>query len=243
MPGERRSGDRAVLAPYPGGALVGAIDGLGHGEAAADAAETAERVLAAAPGDAPDALLQRCHRALTRSRGAVMTLAWFDLEPRRLRWTGVGNVEGRLVRAAGDPRRPSEGAFMRGGVVGYNLPAIRVTTTELHDGDLLVLATDGVELRLRRGARPRGGRPGARRARARRAREGHGRRARGRRPLPARRGGMSGAGARGRRDRRRRGGASTSTRGAARAARELAEAAGCPASRPSTWPRRCPRWP
>jgi negative regulator of sigma-B (phosphoserine phosphatase) len=144
MPGERRSGDRAVLVPYPGGALVGAIDGLGHGAAAADAAETAERVLAAAPGEAPDTLLQRCHRALTRSRGAVMTLAWFDLEPRRLRWTGIGNVEGRLVRAAAGPRSPSEGAFMRGGVVGYNLPAIRVTTTELQDGDLVVLATDGV---------------------------------------------------------------------------------------------------
>ena len=101
-------------------------------------------MLAAAPATRPTRCSQRCHGALTRSRGAVMTLAWFDLEPRRLRWTGVGNVEGRLVRAAADPRRPSEGAFMRGGVVGYNLPAIRVTTTELHDGDLLVLATDGV---------------------------------------------------------------------------------------------------
>jgi negative regulator of sigma-B (phosphoserine phosphatase) len=144
MPGEHRSGDRAVLAPYPGGALVGAIDGLGHGAAAAEAAETAERVLAAAPREAPAALLQRCHRALTRSRGAVMTLAWFDVEERRLRWTGVGNVEGRLVRAAVDPRAPSEGAFVRGGVVGYNLPAVRVTSTELRDGDLVVLATDGV---------------------------------------------------------------------------------------------------
>jgi negative regulator of sigma-B (phosphoserine phosphatase) len=144
MPGERRSGDRPVLAAYPGGALVGAIDGLGHGAAAADAAEAAEAVLVAAPHDDPAALIRRCHGALTRSRGAVMTLAWFDVAARRLRWTGVGNVEGRLVRAGGDPRTPSEGAFVRGGVVGYNLPALRVTTTELHPGDLLVLATDGV---------------------------------------------------------------------------------------------------
>ena len=37
----RRSGDLAVFAPYDGGALVAAIDGLGHGDAAADAAEVA----------------------------------------------------------------------------------------------------------------------------------------------------------------------------------------------------------
>jgi hypothetical protein len=33
---------------------------------------------------------------------------------------------------------------VRGGVVGYNLPAVRATRTELHPGDVLVLATDGV---------------------------------------------------------------------------------------------------
>jgi negative regulator of sigma-B (phosphoserine phosphatase) len=146
--GERRSGDRPVLLPYDGGVLVGAIDGLGHGGEAADAAELAERVLAAAPAEEPGALLQRCHRALTRSRGVVMTLAWIDLGERSggatLRWTGVGNVEGRLVRSGGDPRVPTEGAFVRGGVVGYNLPAVRVTSTPFQAGDVVVFATDGI---------------------------------------------------------------------------------------------------
>jgi phosphoserine phosphatase RsbX len=145
MPGERRSGDRAVMACYDGGVLVGAIDGLGHGDEAAKAAELAERVLGAHADEEQSAVLQRCHRALSRSRGAVMTLAWIDVDARRLRWTGVGNVEGRLVRGGRDPRTPTEGAFVRGGVVGYNLPAIRVTTTALGEGDVLVLATDGVE--------------------------------------------------------------------------------------------------
>ena len=144
IPGELRSGDRAVLVPYPGGALVGAIDGLGHGDGAAEAAALAEAVLAAAPDDEPAALLERCHRSLRRSRGVVLTLAWFDVAERRLRWTGVGNVEGRLVRAGGGPRTPTEGAFLRGGVLGYNLPPIRVTATELAPGDVMILATDGI---------------------------------------------------------------------------------------------------
>jgi hypothetical protein len=145
LAGERRSGDRAVLVPYAGGALVAAIDGLGHGDDAADASATAAAVLAGDPSRDPAQLVGACHRALARTRGAVMTLAWFDLEAGRLSWTGVGNVEGRLVHAAAGPAAPTEGALTRGGVVGYNLPSIRVTGTDLEDGDVMVLATDGID--------------------------------------------------------------------------------------------------
>jgi len=145
LPGEWRSGDRAVLVAYEGGALVAAIDGLGHGAEAADAADVAAQVLAEHPEEEPVQLLERCHRALARTRGAVMTVAWFDLAGHSLSWTGVGNVEGRLVHAAAGPRAPTHGALTKGGVVGYNLPSIRVTGTDLDDGDVMVLATDGID--------------------------------------------------------------------------------------------------
>jgi negative regulator of sigma-B (phosphoserine phosphatase) len=145
LPGEGRSGDRAVLAAYAGGALVAAIDGLGHGGGAADAAEIAATVLYEHGHEDPEALLDRCHRALTRTRGVVMTLAWFDLVDRTLSWTGVGNVEGRLVHAAAGPRAPTHGALTKGGVVGYNMPSVRVTGTDLEQGDVMVLATDGID--------------------------------------------------------------------------------------------------
>jgi phosphoserine phosphatase RsbX len=145
LPGEGRSGDRAVLAAYAGGALVAAIDGLGHGGGAADAAEIAATVLYEHGHEGPEALLDRCHRALTRTRGVVMTLAWFDLVDRTLSWTGVGNVEGRLVHAAAGPRAPTHGALTKGGVVGYNMPSVRVTGTDLEQGDVMVLATDGID--------------------------------------------------------------------------------------------------
>lgn len=145
LPGELRSGDRAVLAAYEGGALVAAIDGLGHGIEAADAAEAAAKVLTEHPDEDPALLLADCHRALARTRGAVMTLAWFDLDAGSLTWTGVGNVEGRLVRPNAGPRAPTQGALTKGGVVGYKLPSIRVTGTDLEDGDVMVLATDGID--------------------------------------------------------------------------------------------------
>jgi negative regulator of sigma-B (phosphoserine phosphatase) len=145
LPGELRSGDRAVMVAFAGGALVAAIDGLGHGIEAAEAADAAARVLAAQPQEEPDRLLAACHRALARTRGAVMTLAWFDLVERTLSWTGVGNVEGRLVHAAAGPHAPTHGALTKGGVVGYNMPSIHVTGTDLEEGDVMVLATDGID--------------------------------------------------------------------------------------------------
>jgi len=144
MEGEQRSGDRPVFTAWDGGALVGVIDGLGHGSEAADAADAAARVVREHPREPPEALLARCHAALVRSRGVVMTLVWFDLAGRTLTWTGVGNVEGRLLRAAAAPGIAPESTLIKGGVVGYSLPTVRPTTTELGHGDTVVLATDGI---------------------------------------------------------------------------------------------------
>jgi phosphoserine phosphatase RsbX len=142
--GEGRSGDVAVFAASERGGLVAVIDGLGHGDAAADAAEAAAEVLHREVERPPQELLELCHEELRRTRGAVMTLAWFDLEKRTMEWTGVGNVEARFVRAgdAGDARHASP--VVLGGVVGYNLPQVRMGTIPLEPGDAVVLATDGV---------------------------------------------------------------------------------------------------
>jgi negative regulator of sigma-B (phosphoserine phosphatase) len=144
LAGETRSGDLAVFAPYEGGALVAAIDGLGHGDAAADASVVAAATLRERPGDAPEALLKRCHDALRSTRGVVATLAWFDLASGGLRWTGIGNVEGRLVRADRKRGDSDDSPTLFGGVLGWSLPKVRVVRTELGPGDCLVMATDGV---------------------------------------------------------------------------------------------------
>lgn len=143
---ERRSGDRAVVAEYDGGALVAAIDGLGHGDAAAEAADAAAQVLEAAAQSPLEDLLTACHEALDGTRGAVMTLCRFDAGDQTLSWVGVGNVEGRLLRAgvpaaAGGTNAP----VLFGGVVGHLLPTVRSSVQELQPGDVVVLASDGVK--------------------------------------------------------------------------------------------------
>jgi phosphoserine phosphatase RsbX len=142
--GEDRSGDLAVFAPSSHGGLVACIDGLGHGGAAADAAELAAEILRTFVEHPPQLLLQRCHEELRQTRGAVMTLAWFDLDARTMAWTGVGNVEARFVRAAGGDHARHDSPVVLGGVVGYNLPQVRVSTQPLEPGDAVAFATDGV---------------------------------------------------------------------------------------------------
>lgn len=142
--GERRSGDLAVFAPSERGGLVAVIDGLGHGDPAADASEAAAEVLTAHVDDPPQRLLDRCHEELRHTRGAVMTLAWFDLEERSMSWTGVGNVEARFIRAGDRPGAGHDSPVVLGGVVGYNLPQVRLATILLEPGDAVVIATDGV---------------------------------------------------------------------------------------------------
>jgi len=142
--GEGRSGDLAVFAPSERGGLVAVIDGLGHGDAAADASELAAAIIKSHTHCPPQQLLERCHEELRRTRGAVMTLAWFDLEARTMEWTGVGNVEARFVRAGAGAGARHDSPVVLGGVVGYNLPQVRMGTVALEPGDAVAMATDGV---------------------------------------------------------------------------------------------------
>ncbi|HWK27685.1 MAG TPA: SpoIIE family protein phosphatase [Solirubrobacter sp.] len=141
--GETCSGDLAVLVPTAAGALAAVIDGLGHGPEAAEAAATCAAVVTRHAEAAPQDLLQACHDALLKTRGAVMTAVWFDLERERISWAGVGNVLARLVHAG--PQAREDVALVFGGVLGYRMPRVRPATMGLERGDLLVMTTDGVE--------------------------------------------------------------------------------------------------
>ena len=137
LEGQASSGDRGVVLTFPGGAVIAAIDGLGHGEHASPAAAAAVDALREDPTQPVDELVRRCHSNLRHTRGAVMTVASFVRGA--MTWVGVGNVDGILVRATG-----LEGVNTRGGIVGYQLPPLSPRRFDIQPGDTLVLATDGV---------------------------------------------------------------------------------------------------
>ncbi|HYS82220.1 MAG TPA: SpoIIE family protein phosphatase [Anaeromyxobacteraceae bacterium] len=144
LEGEVESGDVHVVAGFDGGVLVGVIDGLGHGPEAAEAAREAARILEELAGEPLSTLVEQCHEALRKTRGAVMTLASFDERASMMTWMGVGNVEAILLRSGRAEPPAREGVALRGGVVGYHLPTLRESSLPVSYGDTLVLATDGI---------------------------------------------------------------------------------------------------
>jgi len=143
LAGEPESGDAHVVVHLPGAALVAVIDGLGHGIEAAAAAQQAARTIEARALQPLDRIVEECHEALRRSRGAVMSLATFDARASVLSWLAVGNVEAVLLRR--DPlQERRETITPRGGIVGYQIPSLRPATIPISPGDTLVMATDGI---------------------------------------------------------------------------------------------------
>lgn len=121
-----------------------AIDGVGHGREAAAAARLAVSVLERHAREPVITLIKRCHEALARTRGVVMTLAYLNGVESTVTWLGVGNVEGLLLRADSGSSHPSEHVLLRGGLVGYQLPVLHASVIPVTPGDLLVFATDGI---------------------------------------------------------------------------------------------------
>lgn len=144
MPGQSQSGDRHLVQPYTNGLLVAVVDGLGHGEQAAAAADLAVTTLIKHAHESVIALLKRCHDALRETRGVVMSLASFNELDRLLTWMGIGNVEGLVLRAKGSPHSRHEYLLLRGGVVGGQLPSLSASIMPLMQGDTLVFTTDGI---------------------------------------------------------------------------------------------------
>jgi serine phosphatase RsbU (regulator of sigma subunit) len=140
--GELYCGDCHLITQAGNKILIAAIDGVGHGKKAEEAAEMARSSLERFRGESLISLIRRCHEDLKRTRGAVMSLAVFDGNDNTLSWLSVGNVEGVLVRAGGEQK--NRNIILRGGIVGYHLPSLQASIFPISPGDTLILTTDGV---------------------------------------------------------------------------------------------------
>jgi len=144
LAGNTESGDRHLVRPFPRGALLAAVDGIGHGDEAAVAARIAVATLDSHWEESVISLLQRCHEALSWTRGAVISLASYNDDDRTLTWAGVGNVGGLMVRTLPLSAPAKEVLLLRGGIVGHQLPHLYASVIPVSPGDTLVFATDGV---------------------------------------------------------------------------------------------------
>ncbi len=132
--GESESGDQHLIQPFAEGVLVAAVDGLGHGAEAAEAARIAVQTLREHAGESVIALARRCHRNLQRSRGAVMSLACFNAADSVMTWMGIGNVGGLsswpLMEWGMVSMTKPTSAIRRSGLpIGYSIPTTKAAMT------------------------------------------------------------------------------------------------------------------
>ena len=144
-PGEATSGDLGVVALTPAGALVAGIDGLGHGSEAAVAARRAGDLIGASPSRDLVRLVERCHLALAGTRGAAVSVAFISAPDGGMTWLGVGNVAGRVLSGDRSATRPKGSLALAGGILGHALPALEAATVAVRPGDVVLLATDGID--------------------------------------------------------------------------------------------------
>ena len=144
LPGQGESGDQHLVCCNRSGILIAAIDGIGHGGEAANAAKRAVSILKAGADEPVISLMQRCHEGLRSTRGVVLSLACIDQEQGTMTWAGVGNVQGALMRAGAHKGSVQEVLLLRGGVVGSQLPALQAAVLPIAKGDTLVFVTDGI---------------------------------------------------------------------------------------------------
>ena len=115
------------------------VDGLGHGIAAAEAANEAISAFDRHGSLGPAAFLQRAHLSLRATRGAAASVAVLNFEKRQVSFGGLGNVSGWLVGTS-----KMQAMVSHNGTLGLSAPRFQEFTYPLPDPGFLVMHSDGL---------------------------------------------------------------------------------------------------
>lgn len=141
------NGDAFVIKKGVRFALVGVIDGLGHGRFANLAAQTARQYVESHYDRPLLDIFRGAGRACRGTRGVVMTLARFDWDEAspgsrqgtRLTFAGVGNIETRVFGSL-----ESMNFRIRRGIIGLHSIDPVVTEHAWESGFVMVMHSDGL---------------------------------------------------------------------------------------------------
>jgi hypothetical protein len=114
-------------------------DGLGHGVSAHEASRAAEDAFHAHPQSDPGVVIDACHAALARTRGAAVAVARVIALGERGTFAGVGNIVGR-VESGGASRH----LVSHNGIVGHTMRRLQEFAFPWPRGALLVMHSDGL---------------------------------------------------------------------------------------------------
>lgn len=122
--------------------LASVIDGLGGGQEAAHAAESAAAILREFPDYPLSELIRRSHQALHNTRGAVIAILRLELAVQAIDYIGIGNIGIQVYST--QPIKP----ISKNGILGYRLPTLLQLRYTYNSGDTFVLYSDGISGRF-----------------------------------------------------------------------------------------------
>ena len=141
LAGEFACGDSWACSVLPrGSGRLVVADGLGHGILASEAAAAAVRIAFEHPMESGVDLMDRIHAGLRPTRGAAVAVADIDAERGVIRYTGIGNISGSVVSAAGAVQH----LVSHPGTAGHEVRKIAEFSYPWNSGALLVMHSDGL---------------------------------------------------------------------------------------------------
>lgn len=139
MPGQGVSGDAWAVEPWSRGLKILLVDGLGHGPKANVAAIRAVELFRNVFEDEGKSIMLSLNEALKGTRGAVAAVAEVDTLAGQVRFTGMGNIFGRLINNTEVSQLISVS-----GTVGYHMRQPRSFEYPWFDNSMIVLHSDGL---------------------------------------------------------------------------------------------------
>jgi anti-sigma regulatory factor (Ser/Thr protein kinase) len=139
-PGHEQCGDAWSVVYDRARAVLFVVDGLGHGAAAALAAQAAVRVFEdRALKDSPSGTIEAIHRGIASTRGAAASVAALRADSDEMVYCGIGNISGTVLSATGSRKTVS-----LAGTLGHTLSKTREFSYPMPPGAVLILHSDGL---------------------------------------------------------------------------------------------------
>lgn len=136
--GAPHCGDRSAYWANGAKMTVCIVDGLGHGEGAAKAADAAVNYVGAHVDEPLQDIFAGCNRAITDTRGVAMAIAVVDTDQQQLTYAGIGNTRGQIY---GKQKKLLRSDY---GIVGGGFRKLSPGCPAYSPGDIIVLWTDGI---------------------------------------------------------------------------------------------------
>lgn len=138
--GEKNCGDGVSTASSDELDSILVVDGLGHGDEAAEAAQQAISVYSRSPLADPISTIERIHQQLAGTRGAAIALLQIDHSKNQVNFVGVGNISCRIYA-----HHTSKGCVSSPGIVGGRMGSLSQYDYDWSPGAHLLMYSDGIK--------------------------------------------------------------------------------------------------